>query len=369
MCSAKGFSKAGINFTIVRQEDEEQTLESFLAALEPTQSWRPLQAYLFSGVDDDLAALSSDGTLRDSITLPMRAYVQPPLGCRRALLVLGSASAPKSVSRVDGTAAWEFDSVDVLAVVTSARGMHATALAHCFSEADSRLRSVGGSFPDLVKMMTVMGDRADSNSGSVFEDLNSSRERFYRTLEWPTVGLNGFAPYPANTGVRDFSEESSVVGFGVRTSYPAVALENPRQRNPSSYEFTESRPLFSRSVVTRTDSDALALVSGAVSVVDRQVQHPGDPLRQCDVILENLTALLGPENLENHGIGVTTRGSALYAVVFVSKPSAMEQVEQRIKNTLGPDVPVLVVNAPLSMDDLCVEIETAVLYEVADGER
>jgi chorismate lyase / 3-hydroxybenzoate synthase len=161
--------------------------------------------------------------------------------------------------------------------------------------------------------------------------------------------------FPAATAVgrQDSTPKLQVCWLAGRA--PGRPLENPRQVSAYRYprQYGPSSPSFSRAMLLGQQT---LLLSGTASIVGHVSRHPGDVETQFDETLANIGALLthasAASGAERFSIDT---GSLIKA--YVRDPEVAGVVETRLRNELGPDVPLLVLAADICREELSLEIE------------
>ncbi|HEY0699530.1 MAG TPA: hypothetical protein VGD43_17165, partial [Micromonospora sp.] len=178
------------------------------------------------------------------------------------------------------------------------------------------------------------------------------------------------AAYPANTGVADFAGRAVLTGIAGRVAggVAAVGVENVRQRPPQSYGPGTDRPRpahFSRAVLLTEGDRALAFMAGTAAVVDSRTR--GETVEeQLDVTLDITDQLLSTG--ARVGGGRTLVGgldALLHLVVYVARPADVPAVRARLADRVK--VPWSCVVAPLTRDDLLVEVDGMAVVELREA--
>lgn len=283
------------------------------------------------------------------------ALLQPPVGADRAALVATARTA-------GGTDGW-------LAFVETSRSArrYDEALLEVYHRAESRLGEIGRSFPEVLRGATIFGPVSEQSPAELFEGMNAARRAFYATLAFPTAGPGEVPKYPANTGVQDRSPGVKLSGLLGPRSARLTPIGNPHQRDPTEYTFTPTPPMFARAMAYELPGHIGLLVSGAVSVIGREIQAPGEAMQQVDRICRNLTAMLDPANLASHGVAVATDGRPAieYLLAIVASAADAGVVGEHLARHFGSETPLLVVEGELTMSALQVEVECVAGYRPA----
>jgi len=200
-----------------------------------------------------------------------------------------------------------------------------------------------------------------------YKELNRARTDFFgktRFLQdYLPKGYKGRA-YPASTGIGadDFDVVISAVALDTkRKDVIAVPLENPHQTSAFDYGemYGPQSPKFSRAMAVAVDKTCLIFVSGTASITDSESQHIGDPVKQTEQTLDNISVLIDGDNLSRHGISNVACGLGnLECVrVYIKRPSDLPLIRQVCERRLSANVPTLYTIADICRPELLVEIE------------
>ena len=227
--------------------------------------------------------------------------------------------------------------------------------------------------PDLYRTWIYQGHIVDAEGETQrYKELNRARSDVFRGQTFITDFLpqhhKGIA-FPASTGIGadDYDLVMSCQAIKAqRDDLIVVPLENPMQVPAFDYGevYSPKSPKFSRAMAFVAGSDAKVYISGTASITDSESRFEGDPERQTHQTLDNIAALVTPENLAKHGVtgfGATLEHIAVARVYVKNKEhfSAIRQVcEQRIAGA-----PVLYTFADVCRPELLVEIEAIIVPE------
>jgi chorismate lyase/3-hydroxybenzoate synthase len=100
----------------------------------------------------------------------------------------------------------------------------------------------------------------------------------------------------------------------------------------------------------------MLFVSGTASIVGHASAHPGDAVAQLDETLANLEALLDRARAAGHEGAARLRSGSLLKV-YVRAGVDAAAVERRLRECLGSDLGLLILEADICRSDLLVEIE------------
>ncbi|ONI84717.1 hypothetical protein ALI22I_29850 [Saccharothrix sp. ALI-22-I] len=165
---------------------------------------------------------------------------------------------------------------------------------------------------------------------------------------------------PASTGIGALG---GGVGFYflAHRSHAAVHLENPLQVPAHEYpeQYGPRSPSFARATYLMPEHGRGSLyVSGTASILDHATVGPGDVVRQCQVTLANIAALIGADNLARHGIDGGYALADLRAIkVYVKHPEDVPTVTRLCRDEFSRRADVAVFTVDVCRPDLLVEIE------------
>jgi chorismatase len=169
-------------------------------------------------------------------------------------------------------------------------------------------------------------------------------------------------PLPAATGIGSLG---GGVGFCflAHRSRRAVHLENPLQVPAHEYprRYGPRSPSFARATWLEPGPGGgrgVLHVSGTASILDDATACPGDVVRQCQVTLANMAALMGADNLARHGVpgGWALRDLDLVKV-YVKRPRDVPVVTRLCREEFSRRAEVAVFAVDVCRPDLLVEIE------------
>ncbi|MGL4594372.1 MAG: hypothetical protein ACRCUY_06545 [Thermoguttaceae bacterium] len=210
---------------------------------------------------------------------------------------------------------------------------------------------------------------AEGNSQR-YKELNRARTDFFENVDF----LQGYLPqkykesnhvtvYPASTGIGADDMDLVIGAVAIATDrddFIAVPLENPNQTSAFDYGavYSPQSPKFSRAMAVATKNTALIFVSGTASITESESRYENDPVRQTELTLDNIAALISGSNLEAHGVhGFDTSLSDMAIVrVYVKRPAELELIRKVCEKRLGK-IPILYTIADVCRPELLVEIE------------
>ncbi|GAB2961976.1 FkbO/Hyg5 family chorismatase [Saccharothrix stipae] len=165
---------------------------------------------------------------------------------------------------------------------------------------------------------------------------------------------------PASTGIGALGGGVAFY-FLAHRSHEAVHLENPLQVPAHEYpaRYGPRPPSFARATYLRPAHGRGSLyVSGTASILDHATVSPGDVARQVQVTLANIAALIGADNLAEHGIEGGYRLDDLRAIkVYVKRPEDVPTVLRLCRDEFSRRADLAVFTVDVCRPDLLVEIE------------
>jgi enamine deaminase RidA (YjgF/YER057c/UK114 family) len=145
-----------------------------------------------------------------------------------------------------------------------------------------------------------------------------------------------------------------------RDDIVALPLENPRQTAAYAYgtHYSPESPKFSRAMVLSCGDYTTIFVSGTASITASETRHLGDAAAQTDETLDNIAALIGEDNLTEHGLpGLGTALDSLGLVrVYIKRPEDYARTRAVCERRLG-ELPTIYAVGDVCRPELLVEIE------------
>ncbi|NUT49062.1 MAG: reactive intermediate/imine deaminase [Saccharothrix sp.] len=166
---------------------------------------------------------------------------------------------------------------------------------------------------------------------------------------------------PASTGVGALGGGVTFY-FVAHRSRVAVHLENPLQAPAHAYpsRYGQRPPGFARGtyLAPATGRRGSLYVSGTAGILDHATVAPGDVARQVQVTLANIAALIGADNLTEHGIDGGYALSDLRSIkVYVKRPEDVPTVVGLCRDEFSRRADLAVFAVDVCRPDLLVEIE------------
>lgn len=237
-----------------------------------------------------------------------------------------------------------------------------------FQRTDGLLAAAGLNLEHIVRTWWYLGGiTAGEGVTQRYLELNRARADVFAGLHFGAGHMplrRGQAGFPASTGIG----MADTAGLGLttlalQTDRPDVRLlplENPLQTPAYDYAacYSPKSPKFSRAMALVMPDYLTTWISGTASIVNSEVLYPGCVVGQTEQTLDNLAALLAPENVACHG--VTRAGATLADLakvrVYVKRAADFAACRAVCQRRLG-DVPAVYVVADVCRPDLLVEIE------------
>ncbi|MCL2622784.1 MAG: hypothetical protein FWD31_03865 [Planctomycetaceae bacterium] len=236
------------------------------------------------------------------------------------------------------------------------------------------LHQEGYDISDLYRTWLYQGHIVDAEGDTQrYKELNRARSDVFHGQQFITQFLpqvyRGIA-FPSSTGIgaNDYDLVISCQAIkSQRDDLIIVPLENPMQVSAFDYGevYSPKSPKFSRAMAFVAGNDAKVYISGTASITDSESRFEGDPIGQTNQTLDNIAALVTPENLARHGVngfGATLEHFAVARVYVKNRgdfPVIRQVCEQRM-----PETPIVYTYADVCRPELLVEIEGVI---VPDG--
>ncbi|MCG5215173.1 FkbO/Hyg5 family chorismatase [Streptosporangium sp. KLBMP 9127] len=167
---------------------------------------------------------------------------------------------------------------------------------------------------------------------------------------------------PAATCVGSHGGGIAFYFIACRTA-KATNIENPRQVPAYEYppKYGLKAPSFARATWLSTaegDGSDYMFISGTASILGSKTVYEGDIEGQCVTTLDNISVLVGSENLARYGIDADLTLKDLDCVkVYVKRGADMAVVKRICSPAFADHAQVAYVNVDICRDDLLVEIE------------
>ena len=237
----------------------------------------------------------------------------------------------------------------------------------------SLLQQAGYDISDLYRTWLYQGHIVDAEGDTQrYKEINRARSDVFYGQKFITQFLpqdfRGIA-FPSSTGIGadDYDLVISCQAIkSQRDDLIIVPLENPMQVSAFDYGevYSPQSPKFSRAMAVVAGSDTKVYISGTASITDSESRFVGDPAGQTHQTLDNIAALVTPDNLARHGIngfGATLEHFAVARVYVKNRddfPAIRQVCEQRM-----PETPIVYTFADVCRPELLVEIEGVIVPE------
>ncbi len=215
-----------------------------------------------------------------------------------------------------------------------------------FRSASERLNSAGWRFDEVIRTWLHLGNiTAPEGQTYRYRELNRARADFYSNLKFG----DGLIPrtwnrpiFPASTGIGTGGDDVAVGCIALRANRPDVALfplENPIQTSAYDYahQYGTEKPKFVRAMAVVTGELVTTFISGTASITASESQHDNSVERQTQQSLDNIAALIAPDNFQRHGLcglGATLDDLAV-ARVYVKRQEEYDTVRAICRARLG----------------------------------
>lgn len=238
-----------------------------------------------------------------------------------------------------------------------------------FDELAARFQAADATFNDVVRLWLYIGGITEPDQDRDIEryrELNRARTEFFAEQEAQgllTIHRGEAAFFPASTGIGMEGRSLAISGLALQTQRDDVRLqplENPRQTSAFDYaaRFSAKSPKFSRAMAVVVGDYVTTWVSGTASIVDSESVHLGDVEKQTEQTIDNIQALISPENFERHGVqGAGAQLNDLAKIrIYLKRLEDYEKCAAVCQRRLGA-VPAIYAQADVCRSNLLVEIE------------
>ena len=241
------------------------------------------------------------------------------------------------------------------------------------------LGQVGLRFDQIIRTWLYLGDIVGMDGPEVqrYQELNRARTDFFKGINFLTDRLPNrphHAVYPASTGIGTDGQDimmSCIALATKRRDILTVPLENPRQTSAFDYaaSYSPKSPKFSRAMALSCGNMATIFVSGTASITMSETRHIGNAAAQTHETLDNIEALIGEDNLAQHGLpGLGSSLDNLSMVrVYIKRQEDFAKVRAACEERLG-ELPTVYAIADVCRGDLLVEIE-GIAFSRKNGDR
>jgi enamine deaminase RidA (YjgF/YER057c/UK114 family) len=237
-----------------------------------------------------------------------------------------------------------------------------------FARNGELLSAAGMGWENVVRTWWYLGGITEAANGTQrYMEMNRARAEAFARLHFGNshmaVTPQG-AGYPASTGIgMKPGAGLSLATLALQTRRQDVRLlplENPLQTPAYDYaaRYSPQSPKFSRAMALVLPDYVTTWISGTASIVHSEVCHCGDVVAQTEQTLDNMAALIAPENFARHGqsgAGATLRDLAKVRV-YVKRAADVSACRAVCQRRLG-NLPAVYVVADVCRPELLVEIE------------
>jgi FkbO/Hyg5 family chorismatase len=215
-------------------------------------------------------------------------------------------------------------------------------------------------YPHLVRMWNYISgiNRPNAEGLEIYRDFCQGRAEGFEDACTDVTGN-----LPAATGIGAHGGGVVVYFIAERTG-TRVHFENPRQVPAHQYPRTHGprSPSFARA--TLLPASRKLFLSGTASIIGHRSVELGRLEGQYDTTLDNIRVLLA--DIEKKCRGAVGSGSFSLLKVYVRHAGAAPYVRQRLREVVGPRVPVEVFDVDICRSELLLEIEGVLDVELAD---
>lgn len=216
-------------------------------------------------------------------------------------------------------------------------------------------------YPTLFRLWNYIGDLLSPNAQGmeIYRDFVQGRARSF------SKQASGTWHIPAATGIGTRGSGIGVVALATRDAH-AIHIENPRQVSAYHYpkEYGPRSPSFARATAlidVTPDADLATLsifISGTASILGHETVFKGDIAKQTQTTLDNIAAILSPDNLSSYQLDVACSLKEVKTMrVYVKYEDDIDTVRNIIATHIGSDTHVSFFNVDVCREDLLVEIE------------
>ena len=236
-----------------------------------------------------------------------------------------------------------------------------------FRLASERLKGAGWRFDEVIRTWLCLGNITGLEGQTYrYRELNRARADFYGNLKFGAglVPLEWNRPvFPASTGIGTVGDDVAIGCIALRANRPDVVvlpLENPLQTSAYDYahQYAAEKPKFVRAMAVVTGKLVTTFISGTASITASESRHDNSVGQQTQQSLDNIAALIAPDNFQRHGacgLGATLDDLAL-ARVYVKRQEEYDTVRAICRARLG-QVPTIYVVGDICRPELLVEVE------------
>jgi len=250
---------------------------------------------------------------------------------------------------------------------TTGAGVYADAC-DLFQQAARQLNAAGLGWQHVVRTWWQL-ERITATEGDSqrYLELNRARTDAFAGMRFGNEEASALASpvrYPASTAIG--MEPGAGLTLGAlametsRSDVRLIALENPWQTPAYDYapHYSPQSPKFSRAMAMIAPEHSIIWVSGTASILNSELCHPDDIVAQTEQALDNIMALIAPENFATHGVPDTgaTLADLTQVRVYIKHADDYAACRAVCDRRLG-NLPAIHVLADICRPELLVEIE------------
>lgn len=169
---------------------------------------------------------------------------------------------------------------------------------------------------------------------------------------------------PAATGIAKNSTGSVDIYFLAHRKPSMIHLENPRQTPAYRYPqiYGPKPPSFARATyLQRSEYEWEIYVSGTASIIGSKSMYSNDPVKQCQLALENIEIVIGNENLSRYDIKQTVLLTDLNMIkIYYRRSEDLPLIRECCERVLSDQAEKVYIHVDICRSDLLVEIEGCV---------
>lgn len=226
-------------------------------------------------------------------------------------------------------------------------------------------------YPQIFRMWNFIPDINEDNLDGleIYRDFCAGRSEAFEQY-------NAQRPMhmPAATGIGTQGGNIAFYFLACRSA-KSVHLENPRQMPAYTYpeKYGPRSPSFARatSILHGAAGSLQLYISGTASIIGHETVHLGDIAKQCDVTLDNISFLIGKDNLMAHGIKIhtdLTLKDVDFIKVYVRNAEHIPIVQRKCHDVFSRNAKIQYFNVDICRSDLLVEIEGIVSIAMTERE-
>lgn len=141
---------------------------------------------------------------------------------------------------------------------------------------------------------------------------------------------------PAATAIGSF--DNPLIIEALFTKYPAVYIENPRQKQFVEYsqKWGPKPPVSARGTVHLHPDGPEVWIAGTASLLGEEVAHEGDVKEQTKETLRNIQTLISSKNLQKYDIDTHFELKDLTGIrIYVKNPEDLKAIKDVVEKELG----------------------------------